>query len=452
VSGEQEVTTMSRKPGTRVLLLVLVTAAIVPLSVATPVTANEALEWNSIALDVAVANGQNPIIQSRTLAMVHLAMHDALNAIEQRYEPYILHRRAERDTAPAAAIATAARDVLAALLPDYGTPVQRQKAQEMLDQAYAAALSKTPDSPPKGHGIAIGRAAATAMLTARKHDGADRKPSYSPRMAAGHWRPHPNPVPADPPTADAALAPGNWPAILPQWAEVTPFVMTTPWQFRLPGPPALASEQYVRDFNEVKRLGAKTSVDRTAAQAEIARYWYESSPAGWSRIARVVAAQRGSDIRDSARLLALVNAAIADGYIAGADTRYLYDFWRPVTAIRTADTDGNDATAVDGAWESFLNTPPLPDYPSTHSVAGGAAAAVLARFFGSDQVAFTMTSGAPFAGITRSFSSFSQAAQENADSRVYAGIHFRTACQDGITLGNSIGRRAFIQYLQPYRP
>jgi hypothetical protein len=131
---------------------------------------------------------------------------------------------------------------------------------------------------------------------------------------------------------------------LPQWAEVTPFVMTTPWQFRLPGPPALASEQYVRDFNEVKRLGAKTSVDRTAAQAEIARYWYESSPAGWSRIARVVAAQRGSDIRDSARLLALVNAAIADGYIAGADTRYLYDFWRPVTAIRTADTDGNDAT------------------------------------------------------------------------------------------------------------
>ena len=147
-----------------------------------------------------------------------------------------------------------------------------------------------------------------------------------------------------------------------------------------------------------------------------------------------------------------MNAAIADGYIAGADTRYLYDFWRPVSAIRAGDTDGNDATTPDAAWESYLNTPPLPDYPSTHSVGGGAAAAVLTRFFGSDQVAFAMTSGSPFPGITRSFTSFSQASQENADSRVYAGIHFRSACQDGIKLGEQIGRRAFTQHLQPYRP
>jgi PAP2 superfamily len=147
----------------------------------------------------------------------------------------------------------------------------------------------------------------------------------------------------------------------------------------------------------------------------------------------------------------LVNAAIADGFIAGADTRYLYNFWRPVTAIRAGDTDGNDATVADVAWETYLNTPPLPDYPSTHSVAGGAASAVLIRFFRSDKVAFTMTSGPPFSGITRSFSSFSQAAQENADSRVYAGIHFRSACQDGIKLGQQIGRRAFAQYLLAYR-
>jgi hypothetical protein len=154
---------------------------------------------------------------------------------------------------------------------------------------------------------------------------------------------------------------------------------------------------------------------------------------------------------ESARLLALVNAVIADGYVAGADTRYLYDLWRPVTAIREADTDGNEATLPEPAWESLLNTPPLPDYPSTHSVAGGAAAMVLARFFGSDAVAFTMTSGVPFAGITRSFASFSQAAQENADSRVYAGVHFRTACQDGILQGQQIGRRAFTHHLQPWR-
>ena len=201
----------------------------------------------------------------------------------------------------------------------------------------------------------------------------------------------------------------------------------------------------------MKRLGGKNSTTRTAEQSEVARYWYEGSPQGWSRIARVVAAQRGLDGWDNARLLALVNAVIADGFIAGADTRYLYNFWRPVTAIRAGHTDGNEATAADPAWETFLNTPPIPDYPSTHSVAGAAAATVLARFFGSDQVAFTMASGPPFAGITRSFRSFSQAAQENADSRVYAGIHFRSACQDGIKLGKHIGRRAFIQYVQVYR-
>jgi hypothetical protein len=179
-------------------------------------------------------------------------------------------------------------------------------------------------------------------------------------------------------------------------AQVTPFTMATPWQFRLPGPPPLASAEYARDYEEVRRVGGKNSTTRTAEQSEIAKYWYEGSPQGWSRVARVVAAQRGLDRWENARLLALVNAAIADGFIAGADTRYLYNFWRPVTAIRAGDTDGNDATVADAAWETFLNTPPLPDYPSTHSVAGGAASAVLGRFFGSDKIAFTMTSGPPF--------------------------------------------------------
>ncbi len=239
--------------------------------------------------------------------------------------------------------------------------------------------------------------------------------------------------------------------MLPQWGQVAPFTMTAPWQFRLPGPPALASADYARDFEEVKRLGGKTSSARTTEQWKIARYWYEGSPQSWSRIAHVVAAERGLDRWDTARLLALVNAVIADGFIAGADTRYLYDFWRPVTAIRAADTDGNDATVADPAWESYLNTPAIPDYPSTHSVAGGAASAVLAHFFDNNQLTFSMTSGAPFAGITRSFKGFSHAAQENAASRIYAGIHFRSACQDGIKLGEQIGRMAFAHYLQPYR-
>src|SRR5262245_6771781 len=407
---------------------------------------DEVLDWNITGFDATAAGGQNNIVISRTMTMMHLAVHDALNAIERRYEPYLYEGKAQSTALPAAAIAAAARHVLVAVIPSWGKPEQREKALGIVDSAYTAALEKVPDGLPKTQGIAVGQAAAAAMLAARKADGSSAAAQYTPGTAPGQWRPHPNPVPANPPIPDPALASGNWPAMLPQWGHVTPFTMAAPWQFRLPGPPALASADYARDYQEVKRLGGKDSSARTAEQAEIARYWYEGSPQGWSRIARVVAAQRGLDRWDNARLLALVNAVIADGYIAGADTRYLYNFWRPVTAIRAGDGPG-----ADPAWETYLNTPPLPDYPSTHSVAGGAASAVLARYFGSDDIAFSMASGPPFADIARSFKSFSQASQENADSRVYAGIHFRSACQDGIKLGEQIGRRAFAQYLLTYR-
>ena len=215
-----------------------------------------------------------------------------------------------------------------------------------------------------------------------------------------------------------------------------------------PRPPALTSEAYARDYNEVKSIGGKNSTARTAEQTEIARFWFEGPPA-WNRIARAVAEARGLDAWDSARLLALVNLAMADGYIAGFKIRYVYDFWRPVTAIREGDTDGNDATAGDPSWDSLQNTPAVSDYPSTQSTFSGAAAVVLAGVFGTDQVAFAITSGPPFADIKRSFTSFSQAARESADSRVYAGIHFRTACEDGLALGRKIGERAVALYLQP---
>jgi PAP2 superfamily len=348
-------------------------------------------------------------------------------------------------------VAAAARGVLASVVPSYGNPAQRTRATEMLDAAYASALTRLPEGSAKNHGIAAGQSAAATMVALRKSDGAYASAPYTPGSAPGQWRPHPNPVPAHPPLPDAALAPGNAPAILPQWAQVTPFTMLTPSQFRLPPPPALTSAAYARDYDEVKRLGGKNSTARTPAQSEAVRYWYEGSPQGWNRIARVIAGQRALDSWEYARLFALVNAAMADGFIAGADTRYHYNVWRPVTAIRAGDTDGNDATAPDPTWETYVNTPALPDYPSTHSVLGAAAAAVMIRFFGADQIAFAMTSGPPFAGITRSFTSLSQAARENADSRVWGGIHFRSACQGGLALGEDIGRRAIAQSLQPYR-
>jgi hypothetical protein len=444
---------MDRTTHTTLNVLVMFVGLLALVVLTGPCTAHadEVFDWNIAGLDIAIAGGQNPIHHSRTLAMMHLAIHDALNAIDRRYEPYIYEGRAEPRADPASAVAASARDVLAGVIPSWGNAEQRAKALTMLETTYTAALAKIPDGLPKNHGIAAGQAAAAAMLAARKNDGTTAAIQYTPGTAPGQWRPTPNPVPPHPPIANPAMAPGNLPAMLPQWATVTPFMMATPWQFRLPGPPNLATQQYARDYDEVRRLGGKSSTERTAVQVEIAKFWYESSPVGWSRVARVVGAQRGLDRWDNARLLSLVNAVIADGYIAGADTRYLYNFWRPVTAIRAGDADGNDATAPDPGWESFMNTPPLPDYPSTHSVAGGAASAVLSRFFGADQVSFSIASGPPFAGITRAFTSFSQASQENADSRVYAGIHFRSACQDGIKQGEQIGRRAIAQYLQPYK-
>lgn len=426
-------------------LLVLTTIAMPREAVA-----DEVLEWSMIGFQATAAGGQLALVESRTMAMVHLAVHDALNTIDRRYEAYLYVGKVEPSAEASVAIAAAARDVLVGVIPSWGKPEQRTKALAIVDGAYAAAVAKVPDGPPRKQGIAVGQAAAAAMLAARKGDGSSAPSQYTPGTAPGKWRPHPNPVPPNPPIPNPALAVGNWPAILPQWGNVAPLTMVAPWQFRLPGPPALTSMEYAKDYEEVKRLGGKTIRVRTAEQSEMARYWYEGSPSGWSRIARVVAAQRGLDRWENARLLALVNAAIADGFIAGFDTRYVYDLWRPVTAIRAADSDGNDATTADPDWESYLNTPPVPEYPSTHSVAGGAAAIVLARFFGKDEVEFNMTSGPPFAGITRSFKSFSQASQENANSRVYAGIHFRSACRDGIKLGEQIGRRAFAHYLRPY--
>jgi len=212
----------------------------------------------------------------------------------------------------------------------------------------------------------------------------------------------------------------------------------------------LTSPTYARDFNEIKSVGGKVSTVRTADQTEIARFWFEG-PGAWNTIARTVAVSRSLDARDSARLLALMNMAMADAYIAGFKIRYVYDFWRPITAIREGDNDGNDATAGDPTWDSHQNTPSVSDYPSTQSTFSGAASVVLASVLGGDQARFSFTSGKPFDGITRSFTSFSQAARESADSRVYAGIHFRSACEDGLALGRKVGQRAVALYLQPVK-
>jgi hypothetical protein len=437
-----------RVTGFAVAILVAIAGLLSP-AFAQP-TVNEVLRWNEITMKAIEANGQSNIVASRTLAMVQGAVHDAVNAVNRRYDAYYFEGPADPSASPDAAVAAAAHTVLIGVVSSFGTPAQKGTALALVEQAYSASMARVTDGPARNKGVAVGRAAGAAMLALRKDDGATRDAPYTPGMGPGKWRPHPNPSPANPPIANPDAARGFAPSAVPGWGNIIPFTLLSPSQFWLPGPPDLTSATYARDFNEVKAVGGKVSTVRTADQTEIARFWFEG-PGNWNTIARSVAGTRKLDAWDSARVLALMNFAMADAYIAGFKIRYVYDFWRPVTAIREGDQDGNDATVGDASWDSHQNTPAVSDYPSTQSTFSAAAAVVLASLLGGDAATFTVTSGKPFEGITRSFTSFSQAARESADSRVYAGIHFRSACEDGLSLGRKVGLRAVALYLQPAR-
>jgi len=239
-------------------------------------------------------------------------------------------------------------------------------------------------------------------------------------------------------------------AASPQWRSVAPFTLKSIDQFRSAPPPALTSAQYTAAFNEVKTVGGKVSAKRTTDETHYSAFWYEFSDIGWNRIARVVARDRQQDLWQRARTFALVNAVMADAYIAGWDSKFHYNLWRPETAIPMADADGNPQTAPDASFTPLLVTPPVQDYPSTHSALGAAAAVVLAETFGRDDISFTFTSTSAMpANPQRSFKSFSEAARENADSRVKAGLHFRFATTAGLKLGEDIGRFALGNRLTP---
>src|SRR5262249_5801227 len=282
-----------------------------------------------------------------------------------------------------------------------------------------------PDGEAKLLGIDLGERVAQFILDLRANDGSDDETPYTPLEGPGEWQPTP---------------PLFGPAVRPHWRYVTPFALKSSSQFRAPGPPSLFSVQYARDLVESYDIGGLTSTVRTDEQSEIAQFWYELSNYTWNQIARIVSQQRGLDMWQNARLLALLNMGGADAFIAGWDSKYEYHFWRPVTAIRFV---------TDPEWLPFLNTPVHPDYVSTHSVFGGQASVILARFFDGDAANFTLTTTTAPPGVYRSFTSFSQARDENGNSRVYAGIHFRSACNDGVAMGESIGGFVMDNYLLP---
>jgi hypothetical protein len=383
-------------------------------------------------------------------ATMQIAVHDALNAIDRRSRPYAFDA-SEPGASPDAAVAAAARTVLVELIGQLplelvdATCITAGIASTEAD--YAAALALIPAGPAKTQGITLGEAAADAILTVRADDG-----------AVGPFLNFDCPTNTDP--GQYQCTPGTPFIAFQVWENVTPFVLHHSSQFR-PGPPyKVDSKKYADDFNEVKSLGGDgvtTPSARTADQTEIALFWYESSPLKWNRIARTVSVQQGLDPWENARLFGLLNVALADGYIAMVSTKNHYDYWRPVTAIQQGDTDGNPATTGDPTWTPLQPTPANQDYASGHSIEGGAGAEVLKQFFGTDRVSFQDCSASLPAGSTcsdpspvlRSFSSFSQAAAENAYSRILIGFHFRKSVEEGTAYGRDIGKRATNLYFRP---
>ena len=379
--------------------------------------------WHTLA----ALQPTNPVRQSRVLAMLHAAMHDAVNGAVPIYETYASWL-SDRHANPVAAAAAAAHGVLASLFP---------ANTATFDAQLASSLADVPDGAAEDAGVALGAAVAQFIVDVRANDGMNVPDPFNPIPGPGVWEPTP--------PAFAA-------AVEPQMQNVMPFAIRSRDQFDVELPPDLLSEAYARDFNEVKAVGQETSSVRNEDQVHYAHFWFEPSNVAWSRIAAIYTWQNDTNLHDTARLFALLNLAMADGYIAGFYWKQTYALWRPITAIRKADTDGNPDTDRDTTWNSLRPTPPSADYPSTHSILGAAAAQILRQFTGSDRFAFCMVSSSAVpAGSARCYKRFSEAAGENADSRVLIGYHFRFATKAGMKLGRRIGTYAFRHNLEPRR-
>jgi hypothetical protein len=411
--------------------------------------------WNAnaavAAMKACLTPLDSPFHESRLYAVMHIAVHDALNAIDRRYRPYTYDKTAAPGASPEAAVAAAARDVLVPLIMQLPSELFAQSCIDAglasVETDYAAALATIPNAQAKSQGIAVGQAAAAAILAVRAVDG-----------AVGPFLNHNCPQTARP--GQYQCTPGTPFIVFETWERVAPFVLEDAAQFR-PGPPYEAiAKGYTADFNEIKSLGGDgitTPSARTADQTEIALFWYESSPLKWSRIARAVSIKKGLNLWENARLFGLLNMALADGYIAMAATKNHYNYWRPVTAIQMGETDGNPDTIGDPAWTPLRPTPPDQDYASGHALEGGAAAEVLKLVLGTDEISFrdcgvTLPTGSTCSDpspVFRSYASFSQAAFENAYSRILIGFHFRKSIEEGTAYGRKIGERAVSLNLRP---
>jgi hypothetical protein len=386
-----------------------------------------------------------PFVEARLFAIADVAMHDALNSIVPRFERYADTGPIDRNADLTAAVLTAAHDAIVGAVPASSSEV---------DPWYAGAIAAAAGNPGFDEGVSIGRRAALAILKHRASDGTagGGVAPYTPGSNPGDYR---FTFPFDTPGFDifgtGGFADGSiW------GATVAPFVVPSTSRFRAPRPYAAASNaaavltsRYTDDFNEVKRLGCAGCTERSAEQTEIALFWVEQSPEMFNRVGRVVAGQRKLDAWATARLLALLQMGEFDSYATNLESKYYYNFWRPVTAVALADGDGNAATSSAPGWDVLaFPTPPIPDYPSAHASAGGTAAAIIEGVVPGKGARLSITSTS-LPGVTRTFSDVAEAAKENAMSRVYVGYHFRLATEAGLSQGREVGDYVARNALRP---
>jgi hypothetical protein len=404
-------------PGWRFLM---VPAALITVSSFTPraqPVSDPVLAWNEIALKATVTATQGPLPQSRSMTILHVSVHDAVNGITGSHNTYLTHGPAPAGASPEAAAIAAAHRVLVTLFP------AQAPGPLGLDAARATSLATyaLSESDP---GIGWGESVAAAILAARAHDGAAQ--AQFAYIAPGTGTP------------GIWAAIGTTPALLAGWGSVTPWVLRSPSQFRPDEPPSLTSGRYARDYNEVKEIGAFNSLTRTADQTEIARFWLATPSAIWNHVGRQVIESRGLDLSDTARAFALVYLAASDAGIACWEAKYSYNFWRPMAAIRNGELDGNDATIGDVNWQPLFPTPAHPEYTSGHATNSSAMGTVLAFLFGDNPgmpiVALSPTNPA----FPRTWSSFSEGVNEVIDARVYSGIHYRTSDEVGARVGRQV--------------
>jgi hypothetical protein len=387
-----------------------------------PALANVITDWDEKAIGlVQTGTVPPPPTAYRVMAILHVAMFDAVNSIEPRYKPYKVRLTATPEASKEAAAAAAAATVLSKLVPGAAAVVQ---------SSLTSYLATLPDGTAKSKGIELGQAVAAKILEARAKDGASAPDAYRPRTQPGVYIPTPITV--------------GW-----SFGKMTPFALTRPSQFRAGPPPPLKSAEWAQSYNEIKDLGAKNSTKRTDRQTEDAHFWLLVGPRASNPLPRQIVVAKNLNVLDSARFMALVSVAAADALIAVFDAKYTYEFWRPITAIRNGDIDGNPATERDATWQPIDVTPMHPEYPCAHCIVSSSVAAVVKGLLGDDRIPEVSLMSPFLPGVTHRFTSLRAYTDEVAYARICAGFHYRFSTVAGREMGQKIGSYVVKSVMRP---